>query len=260
MAKLLTQDVIDSDPTIQAIARSQGGTGRADTSKHIQANQRILAYLQSQGYELPQGQWVDQSGKLAEMPKGMNWWALLAPAAVAGGAGLAAALGGGGAAAGALPATQIGTGAATLPAVSASGAVPAALAGGALPAATGGTLASTALGTGAATLPAGATSGAVPAALGGAAATAGKSLWSKIAAPLLSAGLNVAQGAISAHAANKAAEQQQAATMAALGLQKEIWEKQQANLAPYMQTGTGALGRLNGLTALRPAGQVFGGQ
>lgn len=233
MATPLTQAIIDADPIIQSIARSSGGTGRGDTRTHLQANQRLLAYLQAKGYEFPQGQWVDQSGKLADLPKGMNWWALLAPASVAAGAGLAAALGGG-------AATTAGTIGPMAGAETGMAATEAALAAPAGVAASGGGV-----------------GGALAGAAG--AATAGKSLWSKIAAPLIMGGLDLGQGIISSRAANKAAEQQQAATMAALNLQREIWEKQQANLAPYMQTGTGALGRLNGLTTLRPASQVFGG-
>ncbi len=180
--------------------------------------------------------------------------ALIGGGLLAGGIGLAGALGAGGAAA--AGAGEAGGAGASV----------------GVPAATAGTLPSTTIGTGMIGPIAGGASGAVPAAFetgaavaggagaAGAAAAGGSSLWSKLAAPLISAGTSVAQGAISANAAKSAAEQQKEATMAALDLQKQIWQQQQSNLAPYMSLGPGAISNLQGLTGTRPASQVFGGK
>ncbi len=231
------------DPKALAWAASQGASIGAPGGTDTVTGQPDATLLKTRGT------WNPDTG---QYDQGVNW-ENLASLAAGGfvGAGAGAALAGG-----------AGGGAAAAPAASSGGG--AAIPAGVVPAATAGTLPSTVIGTGAIGPIAGGASGAVPAALGasagGAAAAAGSSLWSKLAAPLISGGASVAQGLISANAAKSAAEQQKEATMAALDLQKQIWQQQQTNLAPYMGLGPGAISNLQGLTGTRPASQVFGGK
>jgi hypothetical protein len=67
---------------------------------------------------------------------------------------------------------------------------------------------------------------------------------------------SIGAAAIGAHAAGKAADQQVAAGDKALALQKDIYNQQQANEAPWRNTGAAAITSLGGLLGLpqAPAG------
>jgi hypothetical protein len=77
-------------------------------------------------------------------------------------------------------------------------------------------------------------------------------------ASTIGAGTSVAGSLIGAHAANKAAQTQSQAAQQAENLQQQEWQAQQANLAPWVKAGTGALGQLSAGT--QPGGQYAQGQ
>tara|TARA_R110002020_G_scaffold170313_1_gene359894 strand:+ start:90 stop:695 length:606 start_codon:yes stop_codon:yes gene_type:complete len=60
---------------------------------------------------------------------------------------------------------------------------------------------------------------------------------------------NIAQAFIGGRTADKAAGKQMDAEREALALQREMYETQRADFAPYMQAGVGALGGLQALTS-----------
>lgn len=64
---------------------------------------------------------------------------------------------------------------------------------------------------------------------------------------IIGAGASVGGAALAAHGATKAADTQAQASDRALALQKELYEQQRSDLAPYRQLGYGALGTLAGL-------------
>ena len=68
----------------------------------------------------------------------------------------------------------------------------------------------------------------------------------------------IGSAAIQSHAAGKAADQQVAAGDKALALQKDIYNQQQANEAPWRDTGAAAITSLGGLLGL-PQGPAGGG-
>lgn len=74
---------------------------------------------------------------------------------------------------------------------------------------------------------------------------------------LVNTGLNVAAGYFGSQAAKEAAEIQAQSAREALALQREIYNRNQANMAPWLGTGGGAimtLGRLMGSGYLTPGG------
>jgi hypothetical protein len=68
----------------------------------------------------------------------------------------------------------------------------------------------------------------------------------------------VSAAAIQSHAAGKAADQQVAAGDKALALQKDIYNQQQANEAPWRNTGASAITTLGGLLGLQQGGGSSG--
>lgn len=71
-----------------------------------------------------------------------------------------------------------------------------------------------------------------------------------IAAPLIIGGASLASGIIGSNAAKSAAETQANAENNALGFQREVYERNQANFQPYLNIGKGAtysLGQLYGI-------------
>ena len=63
---------------------------------------------------------------------------------------------------------------------------------------------------------------------------------------LIGAGGTVAQAAIGAHSAGKAADTQSAAADKALALEKSIYDTTQGQISPYQQLGTSSLANLAG--------------
>lgn len=211
----LTQAQITNDPRVQAILR--------DPSLSVRDKTLRLGWLR---LPIPDGYYLSAMGTLEQ--KGPWWEKYIGPAVVAGGGIGALALGAGGAAA---------------------------AAGSAAPAASTGTITGTTLGTGmAATAP---TLGGIgaPGAIAAAAPAASQSIWGKLAPSLLNIGANAVGGYFQSRAAGKAADQQAAAADKALALQRDIWNQSQANQAPYMQTGSQAITRLNGLMGGTPIQQ-----
>lgn len=87
------------------------------------------------------------------------------------------------------------------------------------------------------------------------------SIWSRLAPELVGIGANAVGSIIQSRAAGKASAQQQAAAQQALALQQQMFERNQANQAPFVAVGTGAANRLNqlmGLGTLAPAQQPQG--
>jgi len=71
---------------------------------------------------------------------------------------------------------------------------------------------------------------------------------------------SIGAAAIQSHAAGKAADQQVAAGDKALALQKDIYNQQQANEAPFRNTGASAITTLGGLLGLPSGGGGSTGQ
>lgn len=85
-----------------------------------------------------------------------------------------------------------------------------------------------------------------------AAPVAAKSFWDKALPYLIDVGGNVAGSVLNQRAASKAADQQSAAAQQGIDLQKQVWSDIQRNQAPFIQTGQGAITRLNGLMGGSP--------
>jgi hypothetical protein len=91
-------------------------------------------------------------------------------------------------------------------------------------------------------------------AAGGAATLPGTaSLWSKIGPALISSGGAIVKGAIQSNAAKNAAAQEVAAGNKALGIEKDVYDRQLSALSPYQSLGGAATGRLGELLGY-PAG------
>jgi len=107
----------------------------------------------------------------------------------------------------------------------------------------------TGLGTGMGTAPTSITGATVGggAAPVGATAGIGSKIWSALGGlgGVIGLGTNVLGGILNQRAIGKATDQEVAAANRALDLQQNIFNTSQRNLAPYMQTGSGASGRLN---------------
>lgn len=243
--------LVASDPQLQQLLK---------TGANVWGNVRpaVQQYLNSKGLTIDDQFTID--GKTGQMVEGdkSGWDAFthyglpalgialtsgLAGAALAGGAGAAGAAGAGGTAASAAPAGTVG--AIADPGILAGG-VPASIASGAAaPVATN-------LGTGALE-----TVGAV----GGAGATAGTSLWKTLAAPLIGAGTNVAGSLIQANQQSKATDAQLQAAREAEAFLKQKYAQTQAQVAPYIASGQGALASLDtGLGIKLPQGTAINPQ
>lgn len=98
--------------------------------------------------------------------------------------------------------------------------------------------------------PAGAAAGG--GAVSAAAPVAAKSFWDKALPYLIDVGGNVVGSVLNQRAASKAADQQKDAAQQGIDLQKQVWSDIQRNQAPFIQTGQGAITRLNGLMGGSP--------
>lgn len=82
--------------------------------------------------------------------------------------------------------------------------------------------------------------------------------WGGLLSTLAGAGTGIAQGALGSSAATSAAQAQADALRDALAFSREQWQTQQANLAPWLQTGQRALGTLEGLVGQGPSAAFTG--
>jgi type II secretory pathway pseudopilin PulG len=73
------------------------------------------------------------------------------------------------------------------------------------------------------------------------------------ASSAIGAGTSLASGLMGSRAAGKAADQQQQAANAALGLQRQQWQQSLQNLAPYRGIGEGAAAQLSKMLGYGPA-------